>query len=552
MPYWEDTEPRLSPDGTHRRLRRPGPASGSSPPRAGRRGSSSRAASPVWLGDDRLVVSVERDGHVAARGGRRRRPVAAAPRARRRTASSTRYGDEGGAAVSPDGARGRVRVHAARTTSTGARSASPTSRPARCAALTGTPASHDTAPAWSPDGAHDRLRLGAQRLVRAAPRRRATAAASGSSRAPSADFAEHAWQPDGDTIAAVRCRRNRFDLVTVDAADGAADGRRRGRRWGAPALDGRRARSLGTYEDHATPPELRLVAPGGSAAHAARPGPACRPRARRTSRPRTSRSRPSTASRSRRSCSARASASAERAGARGRLPARRPDRAATATSGTATRSTSSTRATPGSRSTSAARPATAATSSGSTTASGAWATRRTASPPPTTCARSTGSTASGSASSARATARTWRCSRSPTTPSTASAAPCRKYGDCDILTSWAQGDRDGVQDLERMMGAAVAARARPTARARPFHRLANVEVPLLIAHGERDERVSPKQSEELVAELRRLRQDVRVRDLPDRGARLPARRPAARLLPPPRAVPRLVPDVRPACSRCRR
>ena len=28
----------------------------------------------------------------------------------------------------------------------------------------------------------------------------------------------------------------------------------------------------------------------------------------------------------------------------------------------------------------------------------------------------------------------------------------RKYGDCDIVTSWAQGDRDGVQDLERMMG----------------------------------------------------------------------------------------------------
>jgi dipeptidyl aminopeptidase/acylaminoacyl peptidase len=37
-----------------------------------------------------------------------------------------------------------------------------------------------------------------------------------------------------------------------------------------------------------------------------------------------------------------------------------------------------------------------------------------------------------------------------------------------------------------------------------FRRLDAVEVPLLIAHGERDERVSPKQSEQLVAELRRL------------------------------------------------
>jgi dipeptidyl aminopeptidase/acylaminoacyl peptidase len=38
----------------------------------------------------------------------------------------------------------------------------------------------------------------------------------------------------------------------------------------------------------------------------------------------------------------------------------------------------------------------------------------------------------------------------------------------------------------------------------PYHRLQNVQAPLLIAHGERDERVSPKQSEQLVAELRRL------------------------------------------------
>ena len=33
-----------------------------------------------------------------------------------------------------------------------------------------------------------------------------------------------------------------------------------------------------------------------------------------------------------------------------------------------------------------------------------------------------------------------------------------KYGDCDITTSWAQGDREGVQDLERMMGTPAQAR----------------------------------------------------------------------------------------------
>ena len=37
----------------------------------------------------------------------------------------------------------------------------------------------------------------------------------------------------------------------------------------------------------------------------------------------------------------------------------------------------------------------------------------------------------------------------------------------------------------------------------PVHRVQNIEAPILIAHGERDERVSPRQSEELVDALRR-------------------------------------------------
>ena len=78
-----------------------------------------------------------------------------------------------------------------------------------------------------------------------------------------------------------------------------------------------------------------------------------------------------------------------------------------------------------------------------------------------------------------------------------------KYGDCDIMTSWAQGDREGVQDLERMMGPPSAAREAYMAGS-PYHRLENVRVLLLIAHGELDERVSPKQSEQLVERLRKL------------------------------------------------
>jgi dipeptidyl aminopeptidase/acylaminoacyl peptidase len=78
-----------------------------------------------------------------------------------------------------------------------------------------------------------------------------------------------------------------------------------------------------------------------------------------------------------------------------------------------------------------------------------------------------------------------------------------KYGDCDIRTSWAQGDREGVQDLERMMGSPATARTAYSAGS-PVHRLERIRVPLLIAHGLLDIRVNPAQSEELVAELRRL------------------------------------------------
>lgn len=77
-----------------------------------------------------------------------------------------------------------------------------------------------------------------------------------------------------------------------------------------------------------------------------------------------------------------------------------------------------------------------------------------------------------------------------------------KYGDCDILTSWAQGDLVGRLDLERMMGHPRGARTEYTAGS-PIHRIAHLAVPLLVAHGERDERVHPRQSRELVDALRR-------------------------------------------------
>lgn len=78
-----------------------------------------------------------------------------------------------------------------------------------------------------------------------------------------------------------------------------------------------------------------------------------------------------------------------------------------------------------------------------------------------------------------------------------------KYGDCNILTSWAQGDRPGVDDLERMMG-------HPSQNRRGYHdgspilRIESIDRPILIAHGEQDQRVHVQQAEELVSELRRL------------------------------------------------
>jgi len=76
-----------------------------------------------------------------------------------------------------------------------------------------------------------------------------------------------------------------------------------------------------------------------------------------------------------------------------------------------------------------------------------------------------------------------------------------KYGDCDILTSWAQGDQVGIEDLERMMGHPAHQRTAYRSGS-PVHWVADIERPLLIVHGEQDERVHPKQSAQLVAALR--------------------------------------------------
>jgi dipeptidyl aminopeptidase/acylaminoacyl peptidase len=96
------------------------------------------------------------------------------------------------------------------------------------------------------------------------------------------------------------------------------------------------------------------------------------------------------------------------------------------------------------------------------------------------------------------------------------AAAVMKYGDCDILTSWAQGDLEGRLDLERMMGHPRQARAAYAAGS-PIHRIEHLQVPVLVAHGELDERVHPAQAEELVAALRRLGKQYEYVTYPTEG-----------------------------------
>jgi dipeptidyl aminopeptidase/acylaminoacyl peptidase len=77
-----------------------------------------------------------------------------------------------------------------------------------------------------------------------------------------------------------------------------------------------------------------------------------------------------------------------------------------------------------------------------------------------------------------------------------------KYGDCNILSSWAQGDQIGREDLERMMGHPNTNR-QAYKEGSPIWRANEIEKPLFIAHGLLDDRVHPLQAEELVEGLKR-------------------------------------------------
>ncbi len=91
-----------------------------------------------------------------------------------------------------------------------------------------------------------------------------------------------------------------------------------------------------------------------------------------------------------------------------------------------------------------------------------------------------------------------------------------KYGDCDLLTSWAECEHTGREDLYRMMGHPADNREGYRAGS-PIHHAADIQAPLLIEHGLQDPYVPPMQSEQLVEALRREGKTYEYVTYPDEG-----------------------------------
>jgi dipeptidyl aminopeptidase/acylaminoacyl peptidase len=91
-----------------------------------------------------------------------------------------------------------------------------------------------------------------------------------------------------------------------------------------------------------------------------------------------------------------------------------------------------------------------------------------------------------------------------------------KYGDCNILSSWAQSNRSVREDMERMMGHPS---DDPDAYriGSPVQNVAKIKRPLLIVHGLLDKIVHPLQSEELVEALKKEGKTFEYKTYPDEG-----------------------------------
>ena len=492
-PFWEDTAPQLSPDCLTVAYADEGHvwlvAADGGPPRRRVEGGS-----PVWLGEDRLLISVERDDLTS------RLAVVSTddPWPRRLTVECSDHGDEWGAVVSPD-RRQVAYVFWVREDLRASQICIADVETGSVRTISGVSEMADRSPAWSPDGewiafVSERSGWYEIHLIRpdGSDARQLTH--------DEGDFFGPVWNEDGLRLVASRCRRGRFDLVIVDVATGKVTEAAVGGAWTSPAwtYDGS---IIAEYTDYATPSEFRLVHPNGdveelhsSAPLAIRAAPHVEPK----------------------SVIYRSFDGTE---IHGFLY----------------------------RPTGASADAPVATivypHGGPTSYYGeewdghaqyfidkgyAWFAinfRGSTSYGRTFERLNHDDWGIGDRHDCLAAADYLRTldwvdgdrlgifgssygsylSLLAVTddPEHRFRLGVCKYGDCDIRTSWAQGDREGVQDLERMMGPPAKNRDAYLAGS-PVHRLKNIQAPLLIGHGLLDIRVNPAQSEELVTELRRI------------------------------------------------
>lgn len=513
MPFWEDTRPIWSPDGSALAYGVDGQVA-IVPVEGGPSRRLSEAGSPAWMADGTLIVTVDQP---------RERSQAEHPRSTEVTRLATLDpadpwplpftspdADALDPSPSPDGRRvafvayppndrNRSDVMVADLES------------GDTITIAGTPGMHARGPAWSKDGAHVAFSFEEPGWDEISV---ATADGSGLRRLTSdqADFSGLEWSPDGSRILAIRSRRGRSDLVTVDPETGAVALLAAGGAWADPHWlpDGS---VVALVEDHATPARIERVTPDGSRTVIFDPAPAAV-----TTAPHVAPEE--VVYRSSDGMEIHGFLLRPAAADHGPVPAVvYPHGGPTSAYGDEWDGHAQFFVDKGYAwfainfrgSTGYGRDFERANH-------GVWGVADTED-----CLAAADFLGSLDWIDARRIAIFGASYGSYLAlcslvrdPQHRYACGVAKYGDCDILTSWAQGDRGGSEDLERMMGH-PADQSHAYLQGSPIHLIENINRPILVAHGEKDERVHPRQSEELVRALDRLGKDFEYVTYPTEG-----------------------------------